>query len=105
MDRIKRTAFFAGLGLAAVFGLNQGAGWAGIPDGGTRQSQWAAITEAWDPKPVTLARGGGRGGGGNSWGGGDNSGSGSGYGAKNGSGSGDCDGSGPKGNGGKGGTN
>ena len=120
----KKIAVLAGLGLAALFGINQGAGWAGIPGDGDRNAQKAGIIEVCDQMPIVLARGGnGGGGGGNGSGGGDNSGSGkgygiqdgtgsaprpqdgTGYGAKKGSGSGDCDGSGSKGKGGKNQTN
>ncbi|HIJ40381.1 MAG TPA: hypothetical protein HPP90_04760 [Deltaproteobacteria bacterium] len=122
----KKIAVLAGLGLAALFGINQGAGWAGIPGDGDRNSQKAGIIEVCDQMPVVLARGGNRdgsGSGGNGSKGGDNSGSrngygvqdgsgstprpqdGTGYGAKKGSGSGDCDGSGSKGKGRKNQTN
>ena len=127
----KKIAVLAGLGLAALFGIDQSAGWAGIPVGGDPDSRKAAITEISNQAPVVLARGGGRGGnggggncsGGSGWNGGDNSKSrntygaqdgtgsaprpqdGTGYGAKNGSGSGDSDSSGSKGQGGKNQTN
>ena len=120
----KKIAVLAGLGLTVLFGINQGAGWAGIPGDGDRNAQKAGIIEVCDQMPIVLARGGnGGGGGGNGSGGGDNSGSGkgygiqdgtgsaprpqdgTGYGAKKGSGSGDCDGSGSKGKGGKNQTN
>ena len=116
----KKMVVLAGLGLAALFGLNQGAGWAGIPGEGAPHSGETAITEVCDQMPVILARGGNRGGGGsggNGWGesansrnrrgygGQDGTGSaprpqdGTGYGAGKGTGCGDCDGNGPKGKG------
>ncbi len=133
MISFKNTAFLTGLGLAALFGFNEGAGWAGIPVGGDLDSAKARIVEVNDQVPIVLARGGGRGGGngdggGNGsgqsgWNSGNNSGNqntygaqdgtgsaprpqdGTGYGAKKGSGSGDRDGTGPKGQGGKSRTN
>jgi len=119
----KKITVLAGFGLAALLGMNQGAGWAGIPVEGDRNSRKAGIIEACDQMPIVLARGGNRGGGGGNGSEGDNSRSGkgygaqdgtgsaprpqdgTGYGAKNGSGSGDCDGSGSKGKGGKNRTN
>ncbi len=127
----KKVVVLTGFGLAALFGINQSASWAGIPVDGDLVSGKAGITEVCDRMPVVLARGGSRGGsggGGNcsgesGWNSGDNSrnrytygaqdGTGSaprpqdgtGYGAKKGSGSGDSDGSGQKGQGGKSQTN
>lgn len=114
----KKIAVLAGFGLAAFLGLNQGAGWAGIPVERDQHSSKASIVEVGNQVPIILARGGkGGGGGGNSSGSGggygaqDGTGSaprpqdGTGYGAKKGSGSGDCDGSGPKGKGRKNQTN